>query len=81
MYIILCIFVYRKLTDLEPLNSTNADAVLWINMSSVHYIHTKRFVVELHLFIKDLLQLQTVTYLLLRKLVIIGILLVLICLK
>jgi len=32
-------------------------------MSSVHYIHTKRFVVELHLFIKDLLQLQTVTYL------------------
>lgn len=53
-------FVYkRKLTDLEPLNSINADAVLWINMSSVHYIHTKRFVVELHLFIKDLLQLQT----------------------
>ncbi|XP_051860655.1 intermembrane lipid transfer protein Vps13D isoform X1 [Drosophila albomicans] len=53
-------FVYkRKLTDLDPSNVINADAVLWINMSSVHYIHTKRFIVELHLFIKELLQLQT----------------------
>lgn len=46
--------------DIETSNSINADAVLWINMSSVHYIHTKRFIVELHLFIKELLQLQTV---------------------
>ncbi|EDW70492.2 intermembrane lipid transfer protein Vps13D isoform X1 [Drosophila virilis] len=53
-------FVYkRKLMDIETPNSINADAVLWINMSSVHYIHTKRFIVELHLFIKELLQLQT----------------------
>ncbi|EDW18711.2 uncharacterized protein Dmoj_GI13376 [Drosophila mojavensis] len=53
-------FVYkRKIPDIETPNSINADAVLWINMSSVHYIHTKRFIVELHLFVKELLQLQT----------------------
>ncbi|EDV97387.1 GH14723 [Drosophila grimshawi] len=53
-------FVYkRKHTDMETPNIINADAVLWINMSSVHYIHTKRFIVELHLFVKELLQLQT----------------------
>lgn len=55
-------FFPRKIPDIETPNSINADAVLWINMSSVHYIHTKRFIVELHLFVKELLQLQTVIF-------------------
>ncbi|XP_037935876.1 vacuolar protein sorting-associated protein 13D [Teleopsis dalmanni] len=35
------------------------DAKLNIQMSSVRYIHTKRFLMEIHLFVKELLQLQT----------------------
>ncbi|XP_033150667.1 vacuolar protein sorting-associated protein 13D isoform X2 [Drosophila busckii] len=53
-------FVYkRKLNEVDTQSNISTDAVLWINMSSVHYIHTKRFIVELHLFVKDLLQLQS----------------------
>jgi len=56
--IFLCLF--RKLVDLEALNTLDTDSTLRINMSAVHYIHTKRFSTELHVFVKDLLQLQTV---------------------
>ncbi|XP_030375190.1 vacuolar protein sorting-associated protein 13D [Scaptodrosophila lebanonensis] len=53
-------FVYKKkLSELEALQALDSDSILRINMSSVHYVHTKRFVIELHLFIKELLQLQT----------------------
>ncbi|KAH8368682.1 hypothetical protein KR084_004755 [Drosophila pseudotakahashii] len=53
-------FVYKKkLVDLEALNTLDTDSTLRINMSAVHYIHTKRFSTELHVFVKDLLQLQT----------------------
>lgn len=39
--------------------SLNADAKLKIQMSSVRYVHTKRFVVEIQTFFKDFSQLQT----------------------
>ncbi|KAH8288059.1 hypothetical protein KR018_011097 [Drosophila ironensis] len=53
-------FVYKKkLVDLEALKTLDSDSTLRINMAAVHYIHTKRFATELHVFVKDLLQLQT----------------------
>ncbi|KMY99285.1 vacuolar protein sorting-associated protein 13D [Drosophila simulans] len=53
-------FVYKKkLVDLDALKTLDTDSTLRINMSAVHYIHTKRFSTELHVFVKDLLQLQT----------------------
>ncbi|EDW76798.1 uncharacterized protein Dwil_GK18894 [Drosophila willistoni] len=53
-------FVYKKkLSNLETLNVLESDSTLRINMASVHYIHTKRFVIELQMFVKELLQLQT----------------------
>ncbi|EDV41143.2 uncharacterized protein Dana_GF23570 [Drosophila ananassae] len=53
-------FVYKKkLVDLEALKALDSDSTLRINMAAVHYIHTKRFATELHVFVKDLLQLQT----------------------
>uniref|UniRef100_A0A1I8Q4T0 UBA domain-containing protein n=3 Tax=Stomoxys calcitrans TaxID=35570 RepID=A0A1I8Q4T0_STOCA len=39
--------------------SLEKDALLAIDMSSVKYVHTKRFVIELQLFVKELLQLQS----------------------
>ncbi|XP_073839094.1 vacuolar protein sorting 13D isoform X2 [Musca autumnalis] len=57
-------FAYKRLNSgmPEPENSSRTlekDAQLVINMSSVKYIHTKRFIIELHLFVKELLQLQS----------------------
>ncbi|XP_033238212.1 vacuolar protein sorting-associated protein 13D [Drosophila pseudoobscura] len=53
-------FFYRKKPcDVEVLKTLGVDSTLKIGMSAVHYIHTKRFATELHLFVKDLLQLQT----------------------
>ncbi|KAH8405411.1 hypothetical protein KR222_011448 [Zaprionus bogoriensis] len=53
-------FVYKRMLNQRgSATSIKTDAVLRINMSSVHYIHTKRFIVELHLFIKELVQLQS----------------------
>ncbi|KAH8379915.1 hypothetical protein KR009_008014 [Drosophila setifemur] len=53
-------FVYKKkLVDLDSLKILDTDSTLRINMAAVHYIHTKRFSTELHVFVKDLLQLQT----------------------
>ncbi|EDW40369.1 GL25209 [Drosophila persimilis] len=53
-------FFYRKKPcDVEVLKTLSVDSTLKIGMSAVHYIHTKRFATELHLFVKDLLQLQT----------------------
>ncbi|XP_034133792.1 vacuolar protein sorting-associated protein 13D isoform X2 [Drosophila guanche] len=53
-------FFYRKKPcDVEELKTLDVDSTLKIGMSAVHYIHTKRFATELHLFVKDLLQLQT----------------------
>lgn len=41
--------------------SLEMNAKLRIQMSSVRYIHTKRFIMEIHLFLKDLLELQSVS--------------------
>ena len=38
--------------------STKKDSNLNIKMSSVRYVHTKRFVIEIQTFFKDFLQLQ-----------------------
>lgn len=43
-------------------NDFDSNAYLKLNMSSVKYIHTKRFIMELHLFVKELLELQSVCY-------------------
>lgn len=53
-------FLYRQ--DGPKLNgrSMNCDAKLKIQMSSVKYVHTKRFVAEIQAFFKEFQQLQTV---------------------
>ncbi|KAJ6645642.1 Vacuolar protein sorting-associated protein 13D [Pseudolycoriella hygida] len=52
-------FLYRQ--DGPKLNSRsmNCDAKLKIQMSSVKYVHTKRFVAEIQAFFKEFQQLQT----------------------
>ncbi|XP_053954772.1 intermembrane lipid transfer protein Vps13D [Anastrepha ludens] len=54
-------FSYKRL---NPDTKSNAHSLgmntkLRIQMSSVRYIHTKRFIMEIHLFLKDLLELQS----------------------
>lgn len=55
-------FLYRQ--DGPKLNgrSMNCDAKLKIQMSSVKYVHTKRFVAEIQAFFKEFQQLQTVSF-------------------
>uniref|UniRef100_W8AYT3 Vacuolar protein sorting-associated protein 13D n=1 Tax=Ceratitis capitata TaxID=7213 RepID=W8AYT3_CERCA len=54
-------FSYKKLSTVAKINerSLEMNAKLRIQMSSVRYIHTKRFIMEIHLFIKDLLEVQS----------------------
>nr|XP_014090945.2 vacuolar protein sorting-associated protein 13D isoform X1 [Bactrocera oleae] len=54
-------FSYKKLNTVAKSNqrSLEMNAKLRIQMSSVRYIHTKRFIMEIHLFLKDLLELQS----------------------
>ncbi|XP_067643224.1 intermembrane lipid transfer protein Vps13D isoform X2 [Eurosta solidaginis] len=54
-------FSYKRLNDNGKSNtrSLEMDAKLRIQMSSVRYIHTKRFIMEIHIFVKDLLELQS----------------------
>ncbi|XP_075164386.1 vacuolar protein sorting 13D [Haematobia irritans] len=57
-------FTYKRLKndamDTHKFNrSLEKDAQLVIHMSSVKYVHTKRFIIELHLFLKELFQLQS----------------------
>ncbi|XP_011209287.2 intermembrane lipid transfer protein Vps13D isoform X2 [Bactrocera dorsalis] len=54
-------FSYKKLNAIVNSNqrSLEMNAKLRIQMSSVRYIHTKRFIMEIHLFLKDLLELQS----------------------
>lgn len=54
-------FVYKKEDDQLKNRSLNKDAELKIQMSSVKYVHTKRFVLEIQAFIREFLQLQTVS--------------------
>ncbi|XP_046808377.1 vacuolar protein sorting-associated protein 13D [Lucilia cuprina] len=51
-------FTYNRKPNC-PTRTLDEDATLVILMSSVKYIHTKRFIVEIHLFVKELLQLQS----------------------
>lgn len=54
-------FVYKKEGDQLRTRSLSKDAELKIQMSSVKYVHTKRFVLEIQAFIREFLQLQTVS--------------------
>lgn len=54
-------FVYKKEGDQLKTRSLSKDAELKIQMSSVKYVHTKRFVLEIQAFIREFLQLQTVS--------------------
>lgn len=56
-------FVYKKDDDQLNTRSLNKDAELKIQMSSVKYVHTKRFILEIQAFIREFLQLQTVSIL------------------
>lgn len=53
-------FVYTRETSTPPpgKRSLKKDAELKIKMSSVRYVHTKRFVMEIQTFFKDLFKLQ-----------------------
>lgn len=53
-------FVYKQDTQKNNKRSLSKDANLKIQMSSVRYVHTKRFVAEIQLFFKEFQHLQTV---------------------
>lgn len=53
-------FIYNQDGPKINTRSLVADATLKIHMSSVRYVHTKRFVAEIQQFFKEFLQLQTV---------------------
>lgn len=53
-------FLYRQDGPKFNGRSMNCDAKLKIQMSSVKYVHTKRFVAEIQAFFKEFQQLQTV---------------------
>uniref|UniRef100_A0A1A9X0W3 UBA domain-containing protein n=1 Tax=Glossina brevipalpis TaxID=37001 RepID=A0A1A9X0W3_9MUSC len=46
-------------TNAKKVRSLEKNALLLIHMSSVKYVHTKRFIMEFILFVKELLQLQS----------------------
>ncbi|KAM7356415.1 vacuolar protein sorting 13D [Cochliomyia hominivorax] len=55
-------FTYKRKRNAKKAKhgrTLDKDATLLIFMSSVKYVHTKRFIVEIHLFVKELLQLQS----------------------
>ncbi|XP_055907883.1 intermembrane lipid transfer protein Vps13D isoform X2 [Eupeodes corollae] len=52
-------FIYKRQDEKGDQRSLSKDATLKIQMSSVRYVHTKRFVMEIQAFIKEFLQLQT----------------------
>lgn len=53
-------FLYRQDSPKLNCRSMSCDAKLRIQMSSVKYVHTKRFVAEIQAFFKEFQQLQTV---------------------
>lgn len=53
-------FVYNQDVSRSTVRSLTPDALLRIQMSSVRYVHTKRFVLEIQLFFKEFQQLQMV---------------------
>lgn len=53
-------FIYNQEEPKINTRSLVADATLKIHMSSVRYVHTKRFVAEIQQFFKEFQQLQTV---------------------
>lgn len=53
-------FVYNKDVSSIETRSLTPDALLRIRMSSVRYVHTKRFVTEIQMFFKEFQQLQMV---------------------
>ncbi|XP_055378948.1 intermembrane lipid transfer protein Vps13D [Condylostylus longicornis] len=52
-------FIYKRHGEKHNQRTLNKDARLNITMSSVRYVHTKRFIMEIQEFIKEFLQLQT----------------------
>ncbi|XP_055550000.1 intermembrane lipid transfer protein Vps13D isoform X2 [Wyeomyia smithii] len=52
-------FVYIRDAEKSYARNLQKDAVLKIEMSSVRFVHTKRFIAEIQLFFKEFSQLQT----------------------
>lgn len=52
-------FRYIRDKAKNPVRTLQKDAELKIQMSSVRYVHTKRFVMDIQIFFKDFLQLQS----------------------
>lgn len=54
-------FVYIRSSARSNQRNLNGDAKLTIQMSSVRYVHTKRFIMEIQAFFREFSQLQTVS--------------------